>query len=164
MRNDADFAAYMAARWPFLVRSLVLIGCPQADAQAVARTGLAHCYAAWDRVRTADDVDAFVYRTVLECWHKSRKPHWWSEQSTEVAPPTTPPADASDLVLLRHALEEQLRRLSPEHREVLVLRFVAGLTDTQVAEVLEEPVGTVAGRINRALTQIDLAALKEVTG
>jgi RNA polymerase sigma-70 factor (sigma-E family) len=164
MRNDADFAAYMAARWPFLVRSLVLIGCPRHEAEDVAQTGLARCYASWDRVRKADDVDAYVYRTVLNCWHKSRKRRWWGEVPTEVLPEPPSTEDATDQVLLRQALEVQLGRLSAEHREVLVLRFVADLTEPQVAEVLDVPVGTVKSRVSRALAHIDLAALREVTG
>jgi RNA polymerase sigma-70 factor (sigma-E family) len=164
MRNDADFAAYMAARWPFLVRSLLLIGCPRHEAEDVAQTGLARCYASWDRVRKADDVDAYVYRTVLNCWHKSRKRRWWGEVPTEVLPEEPSTEDPTDQVLLRQALEVQLRRLTAEHREVLVLRFVADLTEPQVAEVLDVPVGTVKSRVSRALAHIDLAALREVTG
>jgi RNA polymerase sigma-70 factor (sigma-E family) len=164
MRDDADFAAYMAARWPFLVRSLVLIGCPRHEAEDVAQTGLARCYAVWERVRRADDVDAYVYRAVLNCWHKSRKRRWWGEVPTEVLPESPPVEDPTDAVLLRYALEGQLRQLSPEHREVLVLRFVADLTEPQVAEVLDVPVGTVKSRVARALAQIDLVALREVIG
>jgi RNA polymerase sigma-70 factor (sigma-E family) len=164
MRNDADFAAYMAARWPFLVRSLVLIGCPRDEAEDVVQTGLARCYASWDRVRKADDVDAYVYRTVLNCWHKSRKRRWWGEVPTETLPEAPSTTDPTDQVLLRQALEVQLGRLAPEHREVLVLRFVADLTEPQVAEVLDVPVGTVKSRVSRALAHIDLAALREVAG
>jgi RNA polymerase sigma-70 factor (sigma-E family) len=164
MRNDADFAAYMAARWPFLVRSLVLIGCPRHEAEDVVQTGLARCYASWDRVRKADDVDAYVYRTVLNCWHKSRKRRWWGEVPTGTLPEAPSTTDPTDQVLLRQALEVQLGRLTPEHREVLVLRFVADLTEPQVAEVLDVPVGTVKSRVSRALTHIDLAALREVAG
>jgi RNA polymerase sigma-70 factor (sigma-E family) len=164
MRNDADFAAYMAARWPYLVRSLVLIGCPRHEAEDIAQTGLARCYASWDRVRRADDVDAYVYRTVLNCWRKSRRRRWWGEVPTEVVPEAPPVEDPTDQVLLRQALEIQLGRLSAEHREVLVLRYVGDLTEPQVAEVLDVPVGTVKSRVSRALAQIDLAALREVSG
>jgi RNA polymerase sigma-70 factor (sigma-E family) len=164
MRDDADFAAYMAARWPFLVRSLVLIGCPRHEAEDVVQTGLARCYASWDRVRKADDVDAYVYRTVLNSWHKSRKRRWWGEVPTEVLPEAPVVEDPTDQVLLRQALEAQLDRLTAEHREVLVLRFVADLTEPQVADVLDVPVGTVKSRVSRALANLDLVALREVSG
>ncbi len=82
---------------------------------------------------------------------------------TESLPEVVPADDATDEVLLRQALEVELRRLSVDHREVLVLRFVADLTEVQVAEVLDVPVGTVKSRVSRALAQIDLAALREST-
>ena len=56
--DDADFEAYLAARWPTLVRSLVLIGLPPAEAEDVVVTGLARCRTAWRRLQDVDDVDA----------------------------------------------------------------------------------------------------------
>lgn len=44
-----------------------------------------------------------------------------------------------------------LRTFSIEHRTVLVLRYFADLTDTQIAEALGLPVGTVKSRLARAL-------------
>src|SRR3954454_715755 len=75
MRDDGDFAAYLAARWPFLVRSLVLLGCSPAEAEELARAGLARCYASWERVRRADDVDVHVHRAVLAGWGPRHHPH-----------------------------------------------------------------------------------------
>lgn len=161
--DDTDFAAYLAARWPPLVRSVMLLGCPRQEAEDVVRSGLARCYLAWERVRRADDVDAHVYRAVLDSWHRSNRRR---RGATPLEAPPEPVAveDVTDQVLLRRALETSLAALTPEHREVLVLRFVAGLTDVQVAEVLDVPVGTVTSRTREALSHVDLAALREVRG
>ncbi|WP_207782832.1 RNA polymerase sigma factor [Phytoactinopolyspora limicola] len=43
-----------------------------------------------------------------------------------------------------------LERLAPEHRAVLVLRGVEGLTETEIADVLDVPAGTVRSRLFRA--------------
>jgi RNA polymerase sigma factor (sigma-70 family) len=179
-RDDADFAAYMAARWPFVVRSLMLMGCSQQEAERTAQTGLARCYGSWDRVRKADDVDAHVYRAVLECWHGSRRrrraaapaeapadvpsrlPADRTEQASDRASHSASDEEVSDAVLLRHALEKELARLAPEDREPLVLRFVADLAVQQVAEVLDIPVSAVRSRVSQALSQVDLAALREI--
>ena len=142
MRNDADFVAYLAARWPFLVRSLLLIGAPPDEAEAVVQTGLARCYGAWDEVLETDDVDVCVYRVVLDGWHRStrRRPAGAAvDEQPEAEPEAVPDGEESELVLLRRRLEGQLAELTPEHREVLVLRFVAGLSETQVADVLDLP-------------------------
>src|SRR5262245_15624702 len=157
--DDADFAAYLAARWPPLVRSVVLLGCSRPEAEVVVTSGLARCYAAWARVRRADDVDAHVYRTVLDCWHRHQRRR--GAVPIEVPPEPTAVEDVTDQVLLRRALEASLSALVPEHREVLVLRFAAGLSEVQVAEVLDVPVGTVTGRTAEALSHVDLAALRE---
>ncbi|WP_028636844.1 sigma factor-like helix-turn-helix DNA-binding protein [Nocardioides sp. URHA0032] len=147
--NDADFAAYLAARWPFLVRSLVLIGWSPVEAEDIALTGLARCRSAWGRMREVDDVDAEVFGTVLEA-----RPH---------APPSRPGApldDPSEAELLRQELEQQLTRLAPEEREAVVLRFVGGLDEVQVADTLDVPVATVGSRVAQGLARIEPPALR----
>jgi hypothetical protein len=44
MNHDGDFAAYVAARWPAVVRTLVLLGSPDDVAAEVGRTAFARCY------------------------------------------------------------------------------------------------------------------------
>ena len=66
MRHDRDFLDHVTARWPGLVRSLVLIGCPEEHAERVARSGLARSHRGWARARRHDDLDAHVYACVLE--------------------------------------------------------------------------------------------------
>lgn len=170
MRDDADFAAYLAARWPFLVRSLVLLGGSTGEAEEVARSGLARCYASWGRVVRADDVDAHVYGVVLDRWHRHLRRQGRAgspagepaEVREHVARPGTD--ELPDAVRLRVALEEQLDGLTREHREVLVLRFAAGLTVPQVAEVLDVTAGTARARLTDALGHLDLSTLREVAG
>ena len=48
-------------------------------------------------------------------------------------------------------LAEGVAGLEPTLRVPLVLRFVAGLSYEEIAEVLEMPLGTVASRLSRAL-------------
>jgi RNA polymerase sigma-70 factor (sigma-E family) len=159
MGDDEDFTAYMGARWPVLVRSLVLLGCNRHEAEDVAQTAMARCYASWPRVRRASDIDAYVYRTLLNCWSKSRRRRWWAETPTE----HLPESHHEDDPVLRVALEHALSKLSAEHRAVLVLRFVADMTESQVADVLGVPIGTVKSRVSRALANVDLDDLREET-
>ena len=50
----------------------------------------------------------------------------------------------------RLAVAGGLRHLRPDHRDVLVLRFLAGLSLREVAAVLDVPEGTVKSRLHRA--------------
>lgn len=48
------------------------------------------------------------------------------------------------------ALNENLAEMSPEHREIVLLRFADGLSYEEIAETLQLTLGTVKSRINRA--------------
>jgi RNA polymerase sigma factor (sigma-70 family) len=65
-----------------------------------------------------------------------------------------PDALASTVDLTDHATEAEVRSvlasLPPEQRTVLVLRHVDGLSESEVAEVLDVAVGTVKSRTSRA--------------
>ena len=158
--EDDGFAEYVAARWTSLVRSLVVLGCESHEAEDVAQTALVRCYAAWGRVRAADDVDAYVYRVLLNVWAKSRRRRWWGERPTKSLPEAVA-ADGVEVVMLRADIDRALSGLVAEHREVLVLRYIADLTERQVAEVLGVPVGTVKSRTARAIANVDAGLLRE---
>ena len=51
-------------------------------------------------------------------------------------------------------VEGVLNGLSSEHREVLLLRFVDGLTMPEVAQALDIPLGTVKSRVHNALAKL----------
>ena len=51
-------------------------------------------------------------------------------------------------------VEGALNGLTAGHREVLLLRFVDGLTMAEIAEALQIPVGTVKSRIHTALASL----------
>ena len=160
MRHDGDFAAYTAARWPAIVRSLVLLCCPQPEAEEVARRGLARCYLAWARVRESDDIDVRVYRAVLDCRDRAGGRAAVAEPAAaEPAGPDRAPGDPRDAVLVRQALERALGRLADEDRSVVVLRFAAGLSEVQVSELLELTTNEVESRLAAALAALDLPTL-----
>jgi DNA-directed RNA polymerase specialized sigma24 family protein len=70
----------------------------------------------------------------------------------------TVPVDAHDLGVIPAAgdlgadvdVRAVLASLSPEHRAVLVLRHVEGLSEQEVADVLDIAPGTVKSRVHRA--------------
>ncbi len=65
-RDDSEFSAYLAARWPAPVRTLVLLGHSGHDAHAIAREGLVRVFPDWSRLRREEDVDVAVYRELFD--------------------------------------------------------------------------------------------------
>jgi RNA polymerase sigma factor (sigma-70 family) len=59
-------------------------------------------------------------------------------------------------------LKEAIRRLPPELKEVVILRYFAGFTLAQTAQSLEIPQGTVVTRQRRALAVLKLELSEEV--
>ena len=64
------------------------------------------------------------------------------------------PHEAAEQKELRVLIEEGLQSLSPEHRQVLVLREIHQLSYDEIADTLELDVGTVKSRISRGRRQL----------
>jgi RNA polymerase sigma-70 factor (sigma-E family) len=154
MARDEDFTDYMSSRWSTLVRSAVLLGCAQPDAEDVVQTTLARCYAAWPKVSRADNRDAYVYRMLVNALTDSRRRRWWGERPTAALPESVDPADPLADVDTADAVERALSGLSSEQRAVIVLRFYAHLTERETADALGVAPGTVKSRTARALASL----------
>ena len=66
----------------------------------------------------------------------------------------TSPQEEAERRELRAQIEEGLRALSPEHRQVLVLREMHQLSYDEIADALDLDVGTVKSRISRGRKQL----------
>jgi DNA-directed RNA polymerase specialized sigma24 family protein len=77
--RDEDFSAYVAARGVTLVRSAVLMGCSVHDAEDLVQATLTRCYVSWERVRSARDADAYVFRVMLNT-HATRQRRMWHRE------------------------------------------------------------------------------------
>ena len=80
--------------------------------------------------------------------------------SAEVPDPTPTPEKAVEQQELRGQIEAGLQTLSPEHREVLILREMHQLTYDEIADTLSLDVGTVKSRISRGRKQLRNFLLK----
>lgn len=153
MDVEEEFTSYVAARWPRLVRSAVLLGCSPAEAEDVVQTTLERCLLHWRRVRRAADRDAYVHRVLINTFTSARRRRWSGERPTaelpdRPAPDPTTTVDDADVVL------RALERLSTDQRAAIVLRYYAHLSEQQMAGVLGVAPGTVKSRCARALATL----------
>ncbi len=76
------------------------------------------------------------------------------ETRTDVPDSAPTPHEQAERQELREQVEAGLRALSPDHRQVLVLRELHQLSYDEIARVLSLDVGTVKSRINRGRKQL----------
>jgi RNA polymerase sigma-70 factor, ECF subfamily len=97
--------------------------------------------------------DAWSYRLLVRaCYAERRKERRWSP-SLHVLQPTVvgEVADGTSVVIDRDQMERAARRLSIDHRVVVILRYYLDLSQNEIAELLGIPVGTVRSRLRYAL-------------
>jgi RNA polymerase sigma-70 factor (sigma-E family) len=141
-----SFDEYVRARGAQLVRTAYLFTGDRTVAEDVVQNALASLVASWRRLREVANLDAYVYRSVVNAGRRWRRRRWTGE-----IPVAEPPQDArADDVAAgldgRADVVDALRRLPPRQRAVLVLRYYADLTEAETAEILGCSVGTPKGR------------------
>jgi RNA polymerase sigma-70 factor (ECF subfamily) len=96
--------------------------------------------------------DAWSYRLLVRaCYAEGRRTRHWSP-NLRILPADGPQgADGLSSVVDRDQLERGFRRLSIDHRAVVVLHHYLDLPLEQVAEALGIPLGTVRSRLLHAM-------------
>ena len=96
--------------------------------------------------------DAWSYRLLVRaCYAEGRKERRWTP-NMHLLPSNEPmQADDSSAVVDRDQLERGFRRLSIDHRAVVVLHHYLDMPLDQVAEALGVPAGTVRSRLHHAM-------------
>jgi RNA polymerase sigma-70 factor (sigma-E family) len=152
--DDDDYMGFVVARYGQLVRAAVLFGCSHADAEDAVQDALIRCYSAWGKVTAADNRDAYVYRVLVNGISRGRRRKWRGETPYPTMPEPVPTDDPAAVVSLGQSIRASLARLSTEHRQVLVLRYFADLSEAQIATVLGIAPGTVKSRASRAIAAL----------
>ncbi len=110
------------------------------------------------RLRDPSRYDAWSYKLLLRaCYAEYRRIPPWMPGIEEVTVTEPGASDAYAAVADRDQLERGFRRLSMEHRAVVVLHHYLDLPLEQVGDVLGVPVGTVKSRLHRALAEMRAA-------
>ena len=64
------------------------------------------------------------------------------------------PSESSDTSKEKELLNKAIIQLTDEHKMLIILRFGQGLTNDQIAAILDIPEGTVRSRMHRTLVRL----------
>ena len=113
------------------------------------------CLRAWRDLPSLRDparYEAWLRRLLVRaCLDLLRRDRRSAVAATQARDPGMATSDVGGEVARRDALERAFRRLSPEHRAVVVLTHLEDLSTRETAAVLGIPPGTVKSRLHHAL-------------
>ena len=102
--------------------------------------------------------EAWSYRLLVRaCYAEGRRTRRWAPNLRLLPADEPMAADGLSTVVDRDQLERGFRRLSIDHRAVVVLHHYLDLPLDQVAESIGIPVGTVASRLHYAMRALRAA-------
>ncbi len=111
-------------------------------------------------LRDAARFEGWSYRILVHaCGREARQVPDWAAESAVVNEPVAD--DDLSIIEDRDQLERGFKRISLEHRTVIVLRCLLDMPMDEVAEVLGVAPGTVGSRLHRALEAMRAALASE---
>lgn len=115
----------------------------------------------WQHLPRLSDPDRFqswAYRIVIRsAYAEARRRRLWMLSSDAARESPMPTRDHAPAIVDRDQLERAFRRLPIDHRAVLVLKHYSGLSNSEIAEVLAIPEGTVRSRLHHGIRALRAA-------
>jgi RNA polymerase sigma-70 factor (ECF subfamily) len=159
--SASDFEALFRAHWPRAYRAAFLVVHDAAGAEDIAQEAFLAAVRALDRFDAGRPFGPWLHRIVVNRaidWARARALR--REVGSGDAIEELPAEERADPAApLPEDVVAALASLSPEHRAVVVLRYVLEYTPGEIARMLELPRGTVNSRLRRGLD-----ALQDVVG
>jgi RNA polymerase sigma-70 factor (sigma-E family) len=151
--TDEEFTAFMVAATPSLSRTAWLLCGDVHRAEELVQQALMKTYLAWPRARAGDPL-AYTRRTLanarIDSWRKHRREHLRAPDDL----PELAHASGQEAHADRDELVRALARLTLRQRRVVVLRYLVGLSEKEVAHDLGVSVGTVKTTASRGLRRL----------
>jgi RNA polymerase sigma-70 factor (ECF subfamily) len=152
-KGDAvAFEALFRRHWPAAHRAAWLVLRDAPAAEDVVQEAFLSAVRALDRFDTRRPFGPWLHRIVVNRAIDATRARALRREAVigdvpEPPGPADPPAVAG-------GLDAALEALGPEHRAVVVLRFVLDYTPGEIAAILDLPRGTVNSRLRRALDRM----------
>jgi RNA polymerase sigma-70 factor, ECF subfamily len=155
-----DLEALFREHWPRAHRAAFLVVQDAAAAEDIAQEAFLSAIRALDRFDRRRPFGAWLHRIVVNRaidWARARalRAEVGGNALEDRAAPAPEGGPYSE------PMAAALASLSPEHRAVIVLRYLLEYTPGEIAELLELPRGTVNSRLRRGLDRLHKALPKE---
>jgi RNA polymerase sigma-70 factor, ECF subfamily len=160
--GDVDAFAEIVRRYEHRVRGVLLrLLDDDRDVEEATQDCFVQAWRNLDRFRGDAAVFTWLYRIAvneaLARLRRKRLPTTDADKVEERADPRNEPQIAVESAELEEFLAGRIRMLEPDYRVPLVLRDVVGLSNEEVADVLELSIAATKSRIHRARMQIRAA-------
>ncbi|HJQ44444.1 MAG TPA: SigE family RNA polymerase sigma factor [Jatrophihabitantaceae bacterium] len=152
-----EFVDYVAQRRPALLRFATVLTGQTWLADDLVSDVLGRAFERWSRISGLAEPHAYVRRMIVNdyiSWHR-RLARTTPRADVE---PNGQIADGADEHAERDAMIRRLAALPRKQRAALVLRYYAGMSDTDIADHLGCREATVRSQISRALAALRLDA------
>lgn len=126
-------------------------------AQDAVQESLIRTWRGLPNLRDPDRFDAWLHRLVVNTCTDVIRSRKRLKATVYLIEPDIPSLDDTSSVADRDQLDRGFRRLRPEQRAVVVLRFYVGLSLPEVAETLAIPLGTVKSRLHYSMEALRAA-------
>jgi RNA polymerase sigma-70 factor (ECF subfamily) len=159
--SASDFEALFRRHWPDAYRAAYLVVHDGAAAEDIAQEAFVSAVRALDRFDRRRPFGPWLHRIVVNRaidWTRARALR--REVGDEPLGTATDPRPRSADELSAETMAA-LASLSPDHRAVVVLRYVLDYSPGEIAELLELPRGTVNSRLRRGLDTLQARVAPE---
>jgi RNA polymerase sigma-70 factor (sigma-E family) len=154
LRGHMTFDEFTADRLPALLRFAAVLTGDRGLAEDVVQEVLMRTHLRWAKIGTLESPEHYVRRMVVNEYLTWRRR--WGRVVPHADPPerVDPAPDHAAIHAERDALRTELDKLPRRQRAVLVLRYYAGMSYSEIADVLGCSPGTVRGYASRALAAL----------
>ncbi len=150
------FDAFFEDGWPRMAGLAALLVGDTALGAEIAQDVFGQVYRRWESIQNPDVYVKAAIRNEARSRLRRMSRHRLVPLEGQHAPASSDRAQQS---VVRIDVQRALAILSPSHHEVIILRYYAGLSDSEIATATGMRLGTVKSRLHRALTALE----KELT-
>ncbi|NPC42432.1 SigE family RNA polymerase sigma factor [Nocardioides sp. zg-1230] len=163
VRAAPDFASYVAARRPALLRWAHAVAGDPHSAEDLLQDSLVRVLPRWDGIREGAAADAYVRRTITRQYVSWQRQPWRRDEVASAAVPETgrtahpvawPVAWPEATPETAGHLWDLVLALPPQQRAAVALRYYEQLSVAETAAVLGCSTGTVKSNTSRGLAAL----------